>query len=286
MKQSHKKNIAIIGVGLIGGSFALRLHEKKLARQIFGVESDPEHAKQALELELTDHICSLAEAIRDAEVLILTIPVNRICTILPGILDQIRPDQVVLDAGSTKVSIVDCVHDHPNRKRFVATHPMWGTEYSGPVAAVPHAFQSKSVVLCDKKDSDPDAVAWVEHMYRKIGMHLLEMSAQEHDLHTAYISHISHITSFALANTVLAKEQQANTIFELASSGFESTVRLAKSNPGMWLPILQQNKTNILEVLEEHIAQLYAFKTAIETEHTEELLQLILKANQIKKILK
>lgn len=286
MKQSHKKNIAIIGVGLIGGSFALRLHEKKLAGQIFGVEPDPEHAKQALELELTDQICSLEEAIRDADVLILTIPVNKICTLLPTILDQVRPDQIVLDAGSTKTSIVDCIRDHPNRKRFVATHPMWGTEHSGPAAAVPHAFQSKSVVLCDKEDSAPDAIEWVEHMYSKIGMHLLEMSAQEHDMHTAYISHISHITSFALANTVLAKEQQANTIFELASSGFESTVRLAKSNPGMWLPILQQNKTNILEVLEEHIAQLNAFKTAIETEQTEALLQLILKANQIKKILK
>lgn len=286
MKQSHKKDIAIIGVGLIGGSFALRLHEKKLAGQLFGVEPDPEHAKRALELELIDHICSLEEAIRDAAVLILTIPVNMICTLLPGILDQVRPDQIVLDAGSTKASIVDSIRNHPNRKRFVATHPMWGTEHSGPAAAAPHAFQSKSVVLCDKEDSAPDAIAWVEHMYRKIGMHLLEMSAQEHDLHTAYISHISHITSFALANTVLAKEQQANTIFELASSGFESTVRLAKSNPGMWLPILQQNKTNILEVLEEHITQLNAFKTAIETEHTEALLQLILKANQIKKILK
>lgn len=286
MKQSHKKNIAIIGVGLIGGSLSLRLHEKKLATQIFGVEPDPEHAKQALELELIDHICTLAEAIRDAEVLILTIPVNKICTLLPTILDQIRPDQIVLDAGSTKASIVDIIRNHPNRKRFVATHPMWGTEYSGPAAAVPNAFQSKSVVLCDKADSDPDAIEWVEHMYGKIGMHLLEMSAQAHDMHTAYISHISHITSFALANTVLAKERQANTIFALASSGFESTVRLAKSNPGMWLPILQQNKTNILEVLEEHIAQLNAFKTAIETEQTEELLQLILKANQIKKILK
>ncbi len=286
MKQLPKKNIAIIGVGLIGGSFALRLHEKKLAGQLLGVEPDPEHARQALELELIDHICSLGEAIRDAEVLILTIPVNIICTLLPGILDQVSPDQIVLDTGSTKASIIDCIRDHPNRKRFVATHPMWGTEYSGPSAAVPHAFQSKSVVLCDKEDSAPDAIAWVEHMYGKIGMHLLEMSAQEHDLHTAYISHISHITSFALANTVLAKEQQANTIFELASSGFESTVRLAKSNPGMWLPILQQNKTNILEVLEEHITQLNAFKTAIEMEHTEELLQLILKANQIKKILK
>lgn len=286
MKQSHKKNIAIIGIGLIGGSFALRLHEQKLAGQIIGVEPDPEHAALAMELELIDHLCPLEEAIREADVLILAIPVNKICTLLPGILDQLRPGQIVLDSGSTKASIVDCIRNHPNRKRFVATHPMWGTEHSGPAAAVRNAFQSRSVVICDKQDSAPDAIAWVAHMYRKIGMRLLEMSAQAHDMHTAYISHISHITSFALANTVLAKEKEANTIFELASSGFESTVRLAKSNPGMWLPILQQNKTNILEVLEEHIAQLNAFKTAIETEQTEELLQLILKANQIKKILK
>lgn len=286
MKQSYKKNVAIIGLGLIGGSFALRLHEKKLSNRLIGVELDALHVKQVLELELVDHICTLDAAIREAEVLILTIPVNTICDMLPGILDKVRPEQIIIDAGSTKANIINSVRNHPNRKQFVASHPMWGTEYSGPAAAVPDAFRSKTVVICDKTDSDPDALEWAEHMYRKIGMHILEMSAAEHDMHAAYISHISHITSFALANTVLAKEQQAKTIFALASSGFESTVRLAKSNPGMWLPILQQNKVNIIEVLEEHITQLNAFKKAIEAEQTEELLQLILKANQIKKILK
>lgn len=286
MKQFSKKNIAIIGVGLIGGSFALRLHEKKLAHQLIGVEADKQHAQQALELELVDHICSLEEAIKEADVLLLTIPVNAICDLLPSILDKISGQQIVLDAGSTKEAIIRSIKDHPNRKRFVPTHPMWGTEHRGPGAAVQTAFQSKSVVICDTADCDTDALEWVIHMYEKIGMQVLEMTAKEHDVHTAYISHISHITSFALANTVLAKEQEAKTIFDLASSGFESTVRLAKSNPGMWLPILLQNKDNITEVLDEHIKQLHAFRTAIAGAESEQLLQLILKANQIKKILK
>ena len=158
--------------------------------------------------------------------------------------------------GSTKKQAIEAVKNHPKRKRFVATHPMWGTEYSGPEAAVRDAFERQSCHYLRSKKSDADALEWAEEMYRKIGMHLLEMEADDHDLHAAYVSHISHITSFALANTVLEKEKEQQAIFELASAGFESTVRLAKSNPAMWVPIFMQNKENVLDVLNEHIEQL------------------------------
>jgi prephenate dehydrogenase len=172
------------------------------------------------------------------------------------------------------------------RRRFVATHPMWGTEYSGPEAAVRNAFVGRSCVICEKEKSDPGAVALIEEVYRQLGMHLVYMDADSHDMHTAYVSHISHITSFALANTVLEKEREENTIFELAGGGFESTVRLAKSNPAMWVPIFKQNRENVLDVLNEHISQLRKFKACLEKENYTYLQELIEQANKITRILK
>jgi prephenate dehydrogenase len=191
-----------------------------------------------------------------------------------------------MDVGSTKNNICKIASAHQKRGRFVATHPMWGTEYSGPEAAVKNAFTDKATVICSKEDSEPDAAALVEQVYQTLGMHLLYMEAAAHDVHVAYISHISHITSFALANTVLEKEKEEDAIFELASGGFESTVRLAKSNPSMWVPILMQNKENVLDVLNEHISQLRKFKASLEKENPDYLLELIEKANGIKRILK
>jgi len=163
---------------------------------------------------------------------------------------------------------------------------MWGTEYSGPQAAVRGAYENKAVIICNANESDTDALEWTKAMYKKIGMHLLEMEAKAHDLHAAYVSHISHITSFALANTVLEKEKEEQAIFELASAGFESTVRLAKSNPAMWVPIFMQNKENVLDVLKEHIAQLTRFKESIEKDDNEYLMRLIEDANKIRRIIK
>jgi prephenate dehydrogenase len=205
--------------------------------------------------------------------------------ILPVILDIVE-QQIVFDVGSTKQLLIKAVKDHPNRSRYVATHPMWGTEYSGPEAAIKGAFENKAVVICNASESDPDAVEWVRTMYEKIGMHLLEMNAADHDLHTAYISHISHITSFALANTVLEKEREEDAIFELASAGFESTVRLAKSSPAMWVPIFMQNKENVLDVLNEHISQLRKFKACLEKDNYKYLQELIENANKISRIIK
>jgi len=281
----ERKKIAIVGVGLIGGSLAIQLHEKKLSSRLIGVDANEEHAKKAVELELVDETMPLNDAIEQSDVIILAIPVDKLVELLPAIMDKVD-EQIVVDLGSTKSQLVESIKNHPKRGRYVATHPMWGTEYSGPLAAVRGAYENKAVIICNPEESDADALDWVKHMYKKIGMHLLEMEAKAHDLHAAYVSHISHITSFALANTVLQKEKEDNAIFELASAGFESTVRLAKSNPAMWVPIFMQNKENVLDVLKEHIAQLERFKESIEKSDDAYLMKLIEDANKIRRIIK
>lgn len=283
--MTERKKIAIVGVGLIGGSLAIQLHEKKLSSKLIGVDANKEHAKKAVELELVDEVMGLDDAIKQSDVIILAVPVDTMLKLVPSILDKIDK-QIVIDLGSTKSQLIELVKDHPKRGRYVATHPMWGTEYSGPQAAVRGAYENKAVIICNAEESDADALEWTKHMYKKIGMHLLEMEATAHDLHAAYVSHISHITSFALANTVLEKEKEENAIFELASAGFESTVRLAKSNPAMWVPIFLQNKENVLDVLKEHIAQLSRFKESIEKEDSQYLMRLIEDANKIRRIIK
>jgi prephenate dehydrogenase len=283
--KMERKRIAIVGVGLIGGSLAIQLHEKKLSSRLIGVDANSEHAEKALELDLVDEILSLGEAIDQSDVIVLAIPVDSLVSLLPSIMDKIG-QQIVVDLGSTKGQLIEVLKNHPKRGRYVATHPMWGTEYSGPQAAVRGAYENKAVIICNAEESDADALDWVKGMYKKIGMHLLEMEAKAHDLHAAYVSHISHITSFALANTVLQKEKEENAIFELASAGFESTVRLAKSNPAMWVPIFMQNRENVLDVLKEHIAQLERFKESIEKSDDAYLMKLIEDANKIRRIIK
>jgi prephenate dehydrogenase len=283
--KMERKKIAIVGVGLIGGSLAIQLHEKKISSKLIGVESNKEHAKKAIELELVDEVMNLDDAIATSDVIVLAIPVDKLVDLLPSILNKIKK-QIVIDLGSTKSQLINVVKDHPKRGRYVATHPMWGTEYSGPQAAVRGAYENKAVIICNAHESDADALEWTKAMYKKIGMHLLEMEAKAHDLHAAYVSHISHITSFALANTVLQKEKEEQAIFELASAGFESTVRLAKSNPAMWVPIFMQNKVNVLDVLNEHIEQLKKFKESIEKEDNSYLMKLIEDANKIRRIIK
>lgn len=275
----------VIGVGLIGGSMALALKEKGLASKIIGVDANAAHAKQAIALGLVDEMLSLDEAIEGADIIILAVPVNAAIQLLPLILDKIE-NGVVMDVGSTKDGISQAVKNHPKKDRYVATHPMWGTEYSGPLAAVKEAFINKATVICNREDCAPEALQTVEHIYKKLGMHIIYMTAHDHDVHVAYVSHISHITSFALANTVLEKEKEEDAIFELASGGFESTVRLAKSNPAMWTPIFMENRKNVLDVLNEHISQLRKFKTCLEKENYTYLQQLIEQANTIKRIIK
>jgi prephenate dehydrogenase len=276
--------IAIIGVGLIGGSMALALKETGFAQKIIGVEANATHAQKAVELELVNEIAKLEEAVQKADVVILAIPVDAMEVVLPQVLNLIE-EQIVIEAGSTKTRIIETVKNHPKRRNFVATHPMWGTEYSGPEAAVHGAFCDKAVVICNKEESSAEAIAFTERFYKTLGMHLVYMDAVAHDLHAAYVSHVSHITSFALANTVLEKEREESAIFELASGGFESTVRLAKSNPAMWVPIFKQNRENVLDVLNEHISQLRKFKACLEKENYEYLNELIQNANKIRRII-
>lgn len=276
--------ICVIGIGLIGGSIALTLKKKGLVSYVKGVEANQQHAERALALGLADEILPLEDAIHETDIIILSVPVSAAENMLPKILDHITT-QVVMDVGSTKYGLIKTVKDHPNRKRFVATHPMWGTEYSGPDAATLNSFSGKAVVVTDREDSDDEALLKVENLYKNLGMHIVYMNSEAHDLHAAYVSHISHITSFALANTVLEKEREEDTIFQLASAGFESTVRLAKSNPDMWVPIFMQNRENVLDVLNEHITQLRKFKSCLEKENYEYLRELIEKANKIGKVL-
>lgn len=278
--------VTIVGVGLISGSFSLALKERALVKKVIGVSRTEASAQKAIELGLIDEALPLEEAVKQADLIYVAIPVDATIGVMQQVMDMVTDKQIVADAGSTKHALCAAMDAHPMRSRFVATHPMWGTEYSGPEAAVRNAFAGRSCVICEKEKSDAAAVATIEEVYRQLGMHLVYMDADSHDMHTAYISHISHITSFALANTVLEKEKEEDTIFELAGGGFESTVRLAKSNPAMWVPIFKQNREHVLDVLNEHISQLRKFKACLEKENYTYLQELIEQANTIKRILK
>ena len=278
--------VTIVGVGLIGGSLALALKEKGFAKKVIGVGRAKASLDKAIELGLIDEALPLEEAVKQSDMIYISIPVDTTLPVMKQVMDMVNEKQIVVDAGSTKFALCDMLKDHPMRKRFVATHPMWGTEHSGPEAAVKGAFAGRACVICEKEKSDAAAVEKIETIYKALGMHMVYMDAQSHDIHAAYVSHISHITSFALANTVLEKEREEDAIFELAGGGFESTVRLAKSNPAMWAPIFMQNRDNVLDVLNEHISQLRKFKASLEKENWEYLTELMENANKIRKILK
>lgn len=275
----------IIGTGLIGGSFAMSLREYALADHIIGVDQSASNLRHALELGIIDQALPLNEAIAQSKLIVLAIPVNYIPLEAIKILNQATNSQVVMDMGSTKEELSEAISMHPRRGRFVETHPMWGTEKSGPEAAQKDAFTGRVVVICEADRSDADARELVETIYRTIGMPIKYMNADEHDMHAAYISHISHITSYALALTVLEKEREDAAIFDLASGGFESTVRLAKSSASMWSPILMKNRYNVLDVLRENIHQLQIFRKMLEQEDVAGLEAMITKANTISRIL-
>lgn len=283
-KNTKVETVAILGLGLIGGTFAYALRDHKIAEKIIGIRVGRPSEAKALALGIVDELLPMEEAIGKADLVILSVPVNTCVEVLPKVLDLVE-NQMVIDMGSTKEALIKAVAGHPKRKRFLPAHPMWGTEFSGPEAAMHHVLQGKNFIICSKEDSDPDVSETVEKIIKKIGMNIVYMNGMAHDVHLAYVSHISHITSFALANTVLEKEKEEDNIFDLASSGFESTVRLAKSNPQTWVPIFMQNKENVLDVLNEHISQLRKFKSSLEKENWEFLADLIDNSNKIKKIL-
>ncbi len=276
--------ISIIGVGLIGGSLAISLKENGFAQHVIGVDAKKENLDKAMRRRLIDEGLPLEEAVEKSDIIILATPVDVMLELLSQVLDLVDK-QVVIDVGSTKVRLLEQVATHPKRGRFVATHPMAGTEHSGPEAAIPNLFDHKCTVLCDLENSDADAIEKVHQLYASIPMRVVELESHSHDVHTAYVSHISHISSFALALTVLAKEKDEDRIFELASGGFSSTVRLAKSSPDMWIPIFRQNRDNVLDVLDEHINQLARFRSLLIKQDYDTFYRLIEESNKIKKIL-
>ncbi|RLD89312.1 MAG: prephenate dehydrogenase [Bacteroidetes bacterium] len=278
--------ITIIGIGLVGGSMALDLKNRGFAHKIIGVDNNLNHQNVALLSKIVDEVDSLESAVHKADLIIIATPIDAIQKLLPKILDLTTgSSKVVTDAGSTKAGICRLVENHPNREHYVASHPMAGTEYSGPMAAVSRLFDYKNAIICDKEKSSKPALRLVKKMYDTLNMKLIYMNSKQHDVSAAYVSHMSHISSFVLSLAVLEKEQNEKRILNLASGGFASTVRLAKSSAEMWVPVFEQNSTYILEVIETYMDKLQAFKTAIENNDDEKLKNLITQANHIQKIL-
>src|ERR1035437_563956 len=278
--------VTVIGTGLIVGSLALDLKERGFADVVLGVDNNMLHADMALQLNLVDEIVMLDEGITRADLIIIATPINVTKLLLPLILNNLKPGQVVTDMRSTKCSVAEVANAHAKRSQVVLSHPMAGTEYSGPTAAKKGLFEGKAAIICDADDSDVVAVDLIRRMYETVGMHVMYMKADNHDHSAAYVSHISHIPSFALALTVLEKERDEKTIVNLASGGFDSTVRLAKSSPDMWTPIFDENSENLLEVIDTYIEKMQAFRQGIADSNLAEIYRLIREANKIQKILK
>ena len=276
--------VTVIGLGLIGGSMALDLKANGFAKTIIGVDSSPTNQKIALEFGIIDQIENLKTAVERSQLIIVSIPVNQSGTVIQEVLGHCN-EQTIIDVGSTKSKLAKLLQKNPKRSNYVATHPIAGTEYSGPKAAQKNLFKNKVTIICDKELSSERAYDTTTSMYESLGMNFIFMSSKDHDVHSAYVSHISHISSFSLALSVMDKEKNEKNILNMAGSGFESTVRLAKSNHNMWTPIFIENKKNIAEVLNNYIHQLQCFKDAIISENEIEISSLIIEANGIKKIL-
>lgn len=276
--------VSIIGLGLIGGSIAKDLTNGSLFKRVIGVDHNPDHARIALENGLVNEINDFEKVIKISDLLILGVPVDVAEKLVIKILDS-NQQTVVMDVGSTKSNILDVVKDHPNRSYFVATHPMSGTENSGPAAAISNLFKNKLAIICDAENSNQEALAIVRKVYDQLGSKITYMDEIEHDASAAYVSHISHISSFALALTVLETEKNKDNIRLMASGGFRTTVRLANSNEKTWAPIFLENKENLMAVLTGFIDHMNRFKDAIENDDRFELKAMMQSANKVKEII-
>ncbi|WP_296622144.1 prephenate dehydrogenase [Marivirga sp.] len=286
MKQMIN-SISVFGLGLIGGSFALAVKNKFPDINIYGVDQNPDHAAKALELNLINEIKSADDKeVLESDLIILAIPVSAIYDLLPALLSNISENTVIIDGGSTKAGICHNVGQHPKRAQYVAAHPIAGTEYSGPEAAFPKLFEGKKNIICEYDLSSEKAKSYANWLFEIVGMKNIFMDAENHDKHLAYVSHLSHISSFMLGLTVLNIEKDEENILNLAGSGFASTVRLAKSSPEMWAPIFQQNKSHLSKALDEYILQLQHFQKQLAEGNSAELKSLMHKANEIRKVLK
>ena len=279
------KNIYIIGIGLIGGSFALNIKKLHPKATIFGIDNNSAHLEEALSLNIIDVKAEVNE-IENADLIVLAIPVDSSVVELPKILDIISDNTLVIDVGSTKTDICKVVTNHPKRRNFLATHPISGTEFSGPQAAFLELFQKKTNIICEVEKTAFKLQERALKLFLAMGLRIRYMNPEAHDKHIAYVSHLSHISSFMLGKTVINKEKNERDIFDMAGSGFESTVRLAKSSPEMWAPIFKQNKDNVIETLENYINNLTQFKNMMENDDFEAVFKEMKNTNYIKQILK
>lgn len=277
-------NVFIIGLGLIGGSLALDIRREFKQAQLFGIDTNEEHVSQALELGIIDSAASMDD-LNKATIVIVSVPVDISIRVCQQVLDMVNDLALVLDVGSTKEAICDALASHPKRRNFLATHPIAGTEFSGPKAALEHLYQGKTNIICEVEKTAFKLQERALEVFAKIGMRIRYMDAKSHDKHIAYVSHLSHISSFMLGKTVIEKEKNERDIFDMAGSGFASTVRLAKSSPAMWAPIFKQNKGNVLETLEEYIQNLQQFRELMLRDDFEEIFREMENTNHIKQIL-
>jgi len=277
--------VTVIGLGLIGGSMAIDLRKAGVATELIGIDRNAANAARAVELGIVDKIESEDKALREADLVIVAIPVNAMAQLLPGVLDAVRPSAVVVDAGSTKRLISRSVASHPKREQFVAAHPLAGTENSGPDAAFAGLFLNKTNIVCERDRSSDHALSVATNVFDTLGMKTIFMEPEEHDKHVAYVSHLSHVSSFLLGQTVLDIEKDEKNIFELAGSGLASTVRLAKSSPEMWAPIFEQNQEYLSQALQEYIMHLQRFHYYLLKRDTKELHRIMSSANDIRRVL-
>jgi len=278
------KSVAIIGVGLIGGSWALALKKHFSDITILGVDNNQSHLEEALRLGLIDKAVDL-DAAAQSDIVFVSIPVGAASEVILSLLDKVGEHTLIMDAGSTKSALCQSMSDHPNRSHFLAAHPIAGTEFSGPAAAKSDLFDGKLMILCEIEKTAIRLQENILTAFQKIGMRLRYMDPESHDKHLAYVSHLSHVSSFMLGKTVMDKEADDRNIFDLAGSGFASTVRLAKSSPEMWGPIFLQNKEHLSHTLEAYISNLQKFKMLIDKEDLEALTSEMKRINTIEKIL-
>jgi prephenate dehydrogenase len=275
----------VIGLGLIGGSIALDLRKAGLATEIVGIDLSPSNGSRAVELGLVDRIESEGAALASSDLVVLAIPVNALSQLLPQVLDTVKKKAVVIDTGSTKRMICRAIAHHTNRSQFVAAHPIAGTENSGPDAAFEGLFRGKTNIICERERSSEEALAIANRIFSALGLNTIYMDPEEHDKHVAYVSHLSHVSSFLLGQTVLDIERDEKNIFDLAGSGFASTVRLAKSSPDMWAPIFEQNAEFLSQALLEYIMHLQKFQYYLMKRDGKELQRIMKDANRIREVL-
>ena len=276
--------VYVIGIGLIGGSMALDIKALQPNSTIFGIDANEKHLKEAIDLGVVD-LAGKMEDLSSADFVIVSVPVDVAMVVLPTVLDAIGDDTIVFEVGSTKMPICEAVANHPKRRNFIATHPIAGTEFSGPSAAIHGLFQGKTNIICEVEKTAFKLQEKALELFRELGMRIRYMEPKSHDKHIAYVSHLSHISSFMLGKTVINKEKHEQDIFDMAGSGFESTVRLAKSSPAMWTPIFKQNRKQVVKTLEEYISNLTQFKDLLINEDYNAIFEEMESVNRIKDIL-